>query len=69
MDVDLPGEAVEVVFEAATRLILSIEIEERERDLVGDKPFREVNHEAGLAYPTFAALSEHDSLLRCGGIV
>ena len=38
MDVDLPGEPVEVVLEAATRLVLCIEIEKREQDFIGEKP-------------------------------
>ncbi len=64
LDVDLPCEAVEVMFEATSRLVLGIEIEEGKRNLIGDKPFGEVNHEPGLSHTSFAALSKHHSLSR-----
>jgi hypothetical protein len=53
VDVDLPGESVEVVLEAAARLVLGIEIEKREWDFIGEKPFRQMNHESSLATPPF----------------
>jgi hypothetical protein len=64
--VDLPRETVEVVLEATARLVLGIEIEECKRNLIGDKPFGEVNHKPRLSHTSFSALSEHHSLSRRG---
>ena len=50
------------MLEAAARLVLCIEIEKREWDFIGEKPLRQMNHEASLTNATLPTLSEHDSL-------
>jgi hypothetical protein len=66
VDVDLPGQSVEIVFETAARFVLGIEIKKSERDVIGEKPFRQMNHEACLPDSAFAALGEDNSFMWLG---
>jgi hypothetical protein len=69
VNVDLSGESVEVVFQAAARFVLGIEIEKRQRDFIGDELLRQMNHEARLSDASLSPFRESDSLLRLGCIV
>jgi hypothetical protein len=61
VDIDLGHTSIEEVFQGTTSLVLCIEIEQRDGNLVGLKPFGQSDNDAGFAYPAFAAHGEDNT--------
>ena len=62
MDVDFGDPPIEKMLQGATRLVLCVEIEQRDRNLIRLKPFGQGDHHACFADSAFTAHRENYTL-------